>query len=197
MPIVTMDVFPIELTLREPIPMSNGVITSTGNVVVRLMDGDGTVGWGEGVEAPALTGQRQADIVADLERLRPLIIGSDPTRITETWARAQRLLPTGTTALAAIDIALHDLVARALGVPVHRLLGGAIRDRQKTLGTADREFKTPLGFAAKCGTGLLSAAESVVGCSGFSSVKLSCSTSWAFVDDAYGCRANRSFPWKP
>jgi muconate cycloisomerase len=133
MPIVTMDVFPIELTLREPIPMSNGVITSTGNVVVRLMDGDGTVGWGEGVEAPALTGQRQADIVADLERLRPLIIGSDPTRITETWARAQRLLPTGTTALAAIDIALHDLVARALGVPVHRLLGGAIRDRVPAL----------------------------------------------------------------
>ena len=129
MPIVAMEVFPIELTLKEPVPMSNGVITSTGNVVVRLMDEDGVAGWGEGVEAPALTGQRQADLVADLERLRPLVVGSDPTRITETWARARRLLPSGTTALAAIDIALHDLAARALGVPVHQMLGGAIRDR--------------------------------------------------------------------
>ena len=133
MPIVAMDVFPVRLTLREPIPMSSGVVASTGNVVVRLVDDDGVVGWGEGVEAPALTGQRQADILTDLELLRPLVVGSDPTRITETWSRARRLLPSGTTALAAVDIALHDLAAKTLGVPVHRLLGGPIRDRVPAL----------------------------------------------------------------
>ena len=147
MPIVSMDVFPIELTLSEPVPMSSGVITSTGNVVIRLTDHEGVVGWGEGVEAPALTGQRQADIVADLEHLRPLVVGSDPTRITETWARARRALPLGTTAVGAVDIALHDLAARRLGVPVHRLLGGAIRDEVPALalvgsGQADADAET-------------------------------------------------------
>ena len=133
MPIVAMDVFPIELTLREPVPMSNGVVSSTGNVVVRLTDHEGVVGWGEGVEAPTLTGKRQADIVADLERLRHLVVGSDPTRITELWSRARIALPSGTTAVGAIDIALHDLAAKALGIPVHRLLGGAVRDRVPAL----------------------------------------------------------------
>jgi len=128
MPVVAMDVFPIELTLREPIPMSNGVISSTGNVLVRLIDHEGVVGWGEGVEAPALTGQRQADIVADLDHLRPRVVGSDPTRISDTWARARGALPSGTTALGAVDMALHDLAAKTLGVPVHRILGGPIRD---------------------------------------------------------------------
>lgn len=146
MRIVAMDVFPIDLVLREPIPMSTGVISSTGNVVVKLVSDDGVVGWGEGVEAPALTGQRRADIVADLEALSDVVVGSDPTRIGECWSRAARALPGATTARGALDIAIHDLVARSLGVPVHRIIGGAFRDRVPALtlvgsgdGTADIE----------------------------------------------------------
>ncbi|HEU4895866.1 MAG TPA: enolase C-terminal domain-like protein [Acidimicrobiia bacterium] len=133
MTIVAMDIFPIRLTLRDPIPMSSGVVSSSGNVVIRLTDDEGNVGWGEGVEAPAMTGQTQADIVADLERLRPLVVGADPTVIAGLWSRARSSVPSGTTATGAIDIALHDLVARSLGVPVHRLLGGAVRDRVPAL----------------------------------------------------------------
>lgn len=133
MRIVAMDVFPIELTLTEPIPMSSGVISSTGNVVMRLMSDDGIVGWGEGVEAPALTGQRQSDIVADLEALSDVVVGSDPTRLADSWLRTRRVLPTASTARGAIDMAMHDLVARSMGVPVHRLLGGLVRDRVPAL----------------------------------------------------------------
>ncbi len=129
MRIVALDLFPIELALREPVPMASGVITSTRNVVIRVVGDLGLVGWGEGVEAPALTGQRQADIVADLEALRPVVVGSDPTRIGECWARARQALPGATTARGAIDIAIHDLVAKTHGVPVHQLIGGAVRDR--------------------------------------------------------------------
>ena len=133
MRIVAMDVFPIELTLGEPIPMSSGVIASTGNVVVRLVSDDGVIGWGEGVEAPSLTGQRQGDIVADLETLRDVVVGSDPTRVNECWTGARHALPSATTARGAIDIAIHDLVARSLGVPVYRLIGGSFRDRVPAL----------------------------------------------------------------
>jgi muconate cycloisomerase len=124
-----MEVHPITMTLRVPIPMSNGVIEKTGNVLVKLVGEDGVVGWGEGVEAPALTHQRQADIVADLEMLRPLVIGSDPMSRTELWARLIAARPGAATAIGAIDIAAHDLAGRALGVPVHQLIGGSVRDR--------------------------------------------------------------------
>jgi muconate cycloisomerase len=54
-------------------------------------------------------------------------------RINELWARLQTIRPRASTAIGAIDIAVHDLVGRALGVPVHQLLGGAVRDRVPAL----------------------------------------------------------------
>lgn len=122
--------------------MSSGVIESTGNVLVRLATSDGVVGWGEGVEAPALTGQSQSDIVSDLESLRELVVGSDALRVTDLWARLRASRPGATTALGALDIAIHDVVGKLLGIPVHRLLGGAVRDRIPALtlvGSGDGE----------------------------------------------------------
>lgn len=168
MQIVSLNVFPIRLSLEEPIPMSNGVIASTGNVLVELVTDSGLTGWGEGVEAPALTGHRQADIVADLEAIRDLVVGADPRRIGDLWSRVRLARPEASTALGALDIALHDLVAKAYGVPVHALLGGAVRDRIPALtlvgsgdGEADvaklaarydagyRWFKIKLGMASR------------------------------------------------
>jgi L-alanine-DL-glutamate epimerase-like enolase superfamily enzyme len=131
--ITSMDVYPIRLALSEPVPMASGVVRSTGNVLVRLVSDEGIVGWGEGVEAPALTGHRQSDIVAHLESLRDLIVGADASRITDLWLRVRAALPDASTALAAVDIAVHDLVAKTLRVPVHALLGGATRDRVPAL----------------------------------------------------------------
>jgi muconate cycloisomerase len=123
-----LEIHPIAMTLRAPIPMASGVIESTGNVLVRLVADDGLVGWGEGVEAPSLTYQRQADIVADLEALTPLVVGADPLRHTDLWRQMIEVMPEATTAIGAIDIALHDLAGRALGVPAHELIGPAVRD---------------------------------------------------------------------
>jgi muconate cycloisomerase len=128
MRIQSIDVHPITMTLRNPIPMASGVIGSTGNVLVRLVTDEGLAGWGEGVEAPALTHKRQEDIVADLDALTPLLIGADPTQRTALWNMMIGAKPEASTAIGAIDIALHDLTGRALGVPAHQLLGGLVRD---------------------------------------------------------------------
>lgn len=129
MRIVSMEIHPVTMTLRTPIPMSSGLIEKTGNVLVELVTDDGVVGWGEGVEAPAMTHQTQADIVADLEDLTSVVVGSDPMRRTELWGRLIQAAAAATTAIGAIDIALHDLAGRVLGLPAHQLLGGAVRDR--------------------------------------------------------------------
>jgi muconate cycloisomerase len=129
MRIRAMATYPITMTLSTPIPMSNGVIEKTGNVLVKLVSDEGVVGWGEGVEAPALTHQTQEDIVADLDALTSIVIGSDPMRRNDLWGRLNATRPAATTAIGAIDIAVHDLAGRALGVPANELLGGAVRDR--------------------------------------------------------------------
>jgi muconate cycloisomerase len=186
MRIEAMESYPITMTLRTPIPMSNGVIERTGNVLVKLVSDDGVVGWGEGVEAPALTHQTQEGIIADLAALASTVIGSDPMRRNEIWGRLTETRPSATTAIGAIDIALHDLAGRALGVPAHQLLGGAVRDRIPALtlvGSGDasadadklaerheqgfRWFKIKLGMAsAEVELATLAKAVELVGSSG-------------------------------
>ncbi len=186
MRIESMEIHPITMALKAPIPMANGVIENSGNVLVKLVTDDGLIGWGEGVEAPSLTHQRQADIVADLQVLTSTVIGSDPMRRTELWNRLIAARPSAATALGAIDIAIHDLAGRALGVPIHQLIGGAVRDRIPALtlvgsgdASADAEklaeryergfrwFKIKLGMApAEVELGTLAKAAELVGADG-------------------------------
>ena len=126
--IASLEVFPIRLRLREPIPMASGTIETSRNVIVKMTSEDGVVGWGEGVEAPALTGHSQTDIVRDVESIRDVVVGEDVSEIAEVWELVSRAFPGATTAAGAVDIALHDVVARSLGVPIHGLLGGAVRE---------------------------------------------------------------------
>jgi L-alanine-DL-glutamate epimerase-like enolase superfamily enzyme len=66
-----------------------------------------------------------------LDIYRPLLIGADPTEVERCMLRIRRMggpKPWGAV-VSAIEIALWDIAGRALGVPVHRLLGGKVRDR--------------------------------------------------------------------
>ena len=96
--------------------------------VLKIESDDGSYGYGEA----GLSG-RELAVQGAVDHFRRFLIGQDPRRIGGLWQliyRSQyfeggRVL---TAALSAIDIALHDLVARSLGVPVYQLLGGRQRD---------------------------------------------------------------------
>uniref|UniRef100_UPI00101DBB7E galactonate dehydratase n=1 Tax=Promicromonospora panici TaxID=2219658 RepID=UPI00101DBB7E len=84
---------------------------------------------------PVLEG-RAASVAAAVEELSDYLIGQDPRRIEEHWTvlyRAGFYRGGGIhmSALAGIDQALWDIKGKALGVPVHDLLGGRVRDRIK------------------------------------------------------------------
>ncbi|MBM3261861.1 MAG: mandelate racemase/muconate lactonizing enzyme family protein [candidate division Zixibacteria bacterium] len=97
-------------------------------LIVKIESDDGCYGWGES----GISG-RELAVEGAIRHYREFLIGKDPRRIGALWQemyRSQyfeggRIL---TGAISAIDIALHDLVARSLGIPVYRLLGGAHRD---------------------------------------------------------------------
>ena len=87
------------------------------------------VGWGEG-SGEWLT----APVEALLHDWEPLLVGRDPLPVAAICEDITSRLPWKGgaifgTAIAAIDIALHDLMGKAWGVPVHTLLGGARRQR--------------------------------------------------------------------
>src|SRR3954452_5786398 len=77
---------------------------------------------------------RQEAVAGALADLRPLLLGADAFRTEHLWQLLYRggFFPGDRilgAAVAAVDIALWDAKARALGVAGHELLGGAVRER--------------------------------------------------------------------
>ena len=98
-------------------------------MIVKVETDTGLFGLGEsGVSG------RELAVAGALRHFREFLLGRDPRRIGALWQELYRgqyfeggRILTG--AISAIDIALHDVVARSLGIPVYQLLGGAHRDR--------------------------------------------------------------------
>jgi L-alanine-DL-glutamate epimerase-like enolase superfamily enzyme len=88
----------------------------------------GITGWGEVRPINPFVGETAAGMFSNLRDFyAPLLIGRDAMQIEAAIHACERRLPNNPATLATIDMALHDLVGRALGVPVHALLGGACR----------------------------------------------------------------------
>lgn len=94
---------------------------------LKIETDDGVSGWGE----PVLEG-RAATVATAVEELSDYLIGKDPFLIEDHWTvmyRAGFYRGGGVhmSAIAGIDQALWDIKGKALGVPVHQLLGGRLR----------------------------------------------------------------------
>lgn len=101
----------------------------TNLVIVRVFTDEGIVGLGEAT----LEGKERA-VQGAIAELTEAVVGLDPTRISGTLYELARDWywrggPVIMTALSSLEMALWDISARELGVPIYRLLGGATRDR--------------------------------------------------------------------
>jgi muconate/chloromuconate cycloisomerase len=121
-----------DIPVRRPHTMSFTTLEAVHFVFVRLETADGQVGWGEAacLGGPTWSEESAESVVAIVERyVAPGLRGADPTRIEALSREMARRVQGNPFARAAVEMALWDLNARALGVPVHRLLGGRVRDR--------------------------------------------------------------------
>jgi L-alanine-DL-glutamate epimerase-like enolase superfamily enzyme len=96
---------------------------------LKITTDDGLVGWSEFTEADGSRG-----LTGVIRGMGEFLIGRDPRPVqqisSELWQRC--VMASGGVnqrAIAAIENALLDIKARALGVPVYALLGGPVRDR--------------------------------------------------------------------
>lgn len=101
---------------------------------VRVDTDEGIVGWGE----PVVEGRAETVRTA-VDQLSELLIGTDPLRIEDHWqlmtkGSFYRGGPILSSAVSGLDQALWDIAGKALGVPVHQLLGGHVRDRIRVYG---------------------------------------------------------------
>jgi galactonate dehydratase len=126
----------MKITAVKPFPVWVG---RRNQLLVKVETDAGVFGWGES----GLSGRERA-VTGAIEHYAQFLVGRDPMATGALWQemyRSQyfeggRVL---TAAISAIDIALHDLKGKALGVPVHQLLGGKQRALVPSFATAPAE----------------------------------------------------------
>lgn len=111
--------------------VSGDVIVSSPDrnfVTLKITTDEGIIGLGDGT----LNG-RELSVASYLrDHVVPLLIGRDPHRIEDTWQFLYRSAywrrgPVTMAAIAAVDVALWDIKAKAADMPLYQLLGGASR----------------------------------------------------------------------
>jgi muconate cycloisomerase len=121
-----------DIPVKRPHTMSFTTLERVNFAFVRLETRDGLVGWGEAacLGGPTWSEESAESVAATIERyIAPWLVGMDATRIEELRGEMSRRLQGNPFARAAVEMAIWDVNGRALGVPVHRLLGGRVRDR--------------------------------------------------------------------
>ncbi len=97
--------------------------------LVKVTTDEGLIGWGE----TTLEGRPRSTCAA-VEEMAAYLVGKDPLRIEHHWQHIYRSAffrggPVVMSALSGLDQALWDITGKYYGVPVYKLLGGALRDR--------------------------------------------------------------------
>jgi L-alanine-DL-glutamate epimerase-like enolase superfamily enzyme len=135
MPTLThVEVFPVGVPITRGFTFSSGTAGTVGTraplVLVRVRDSDGGIGWGQSWPVPSWSYDTIESVVTALRlHLGPAVIGVEPWDRVGLHARMFAAIGRGPSdgmpiAKAALDIAVHDLLARTAGVPLRALLGG-------------------------------------------------------------------------
>jgi L-alanine-DL-glutamate epimerase-like enolase superfamily enzyme len=133
MKIVGMRIIPITLQWKKTIGESFGTVGKReDDVVVQIFTDDGLYGLGEAMSlGPFYSRESQGTVMAILtEHIAPkVLLGEEPYNIDLIHYKMNRLVSEHSVAKTAVDVALHDIFGKALGVPVYKLLGGAYTDK--------------------------------------------------------------------
>jgi L-alanine-DL-glutamate epimerase-like enolase superfamily enzyme len=123
MKITTATCWQRSLALTRPYTIAYRTISAVDLFFVQLNTGDGLSGLGSASPAAAVTGETADACREALERGASLLEGADSRHLGELTRRMEKDLAATPAARAALDMALHDLFASRLGVPLADYLG--------------------------------------------------------------------------
>jgi galactonate dehydratase len=122
---------------------------------VKMSTDEGIIGYGE-----AVIEGRSRTVEMAVKELESELIGQDPRRIEHLWQMMYRGTfyrggPILTSAISGLEQAMWDILGKSLGVPVHQLLGGRVRDRirmyKHVMGDTTQDLHQSAANAAKEG----------------------------------------------
>ena len=132
MRITKLDAWPVSMRLSEPYTIAYQSVHAVTNVFFRMETTNGISGYGCAAPDENITGETPESVVRVLENeFTAAVKGADPLRPVMILERLKQHLSFHPAALAALDMALCDILGKACNLPLWKLLGG-FRDRIRT-----------------------------------------------------------------
>lgn len=138
MRIQTIEVFPVRLPMKAVLTLPRGPSRTIDEgkrvALVKITAADGTVGWGEAGPSRRWSAETLESCVSSIRQyLAPAVIGHDVFDIAGLHAKMNQELASGLdpgqpVAKCAIDLAIHDLIGKRLGIPLQSWLGAKRAD---------------------------------------------------------------------
>ncbi len=124
MKITGIEAIPYAIPYTHPLKFASGAVETADHVLVKIHTDEGITGIADAPPRPYTYGETQVSIKNVVEELfAPQVIGMDPFDRQKVHAVMHRTV-NNQVAKGTVDIALWDLAGKALGTPVHKLLGG-------------------------------------------------------------------------
>jgi L-alanine-DL-glutamate epimerase-like enolase superfamily enzyme len=150
MKITGIEIIPLTMYFKSVIKESFGTVGKReDDVIVRLYTDEGITGLGEGSTlGPFYCGESQETVMGIIaHHLFPKVLeGKDPFNVDSIHYQMEKVVYRNTVAKAAIDFALHDIMGKALNVPLYKLIGGKFTDEIPLRGSVGMD--TPENMAA-------------------------------------------------
>jgi len=131
MRIRAFDIYRVSMPFAVPYKLSKvyGTLTHNQAVILRIETDGGVVGWGEADPLPPFT-EESPDGVRDVlhDLFGPGLMAMENVSVNGLHRMMDAAVDGSPLAKGAVDMAVHDALARELCVPVYDLLGGALHD---------------------------------------------------------------------
>lgn len=148
----------ISTPLRVPFKTALRTVRSVEDVIVELHTDTGAVGYGEAPPTGVITGDTTGAIIGAIrDHIAPAILGRDLDEFEDLTAAVQKALVHNTSAKAAVDMALWDLLGQKYGAPVYRMLGARAAISSPTSPSASTRRRKWRGTPARPSSGAMTA----------------------------------------
>lgn len=132
MHITRTDIYRFSIPMH-PFTIATGTMQYAQNVFIRVYTDTDLVGVGECSAFPMITGETQTTCYEMAREFAGLWKGKDALQMEERMQELHALAAFNTTIKSAFDMALHDLAAKAAGLPLYRFLGGEKKSMETDL----------------------------------------------------------------
>lgn len=132
MQIRKIEAWPVEMSLTEPYTIAYETVDKAVNIFLKIESNTGMVGFGCAAPDKMITGETGESVLEAVNGpIAARLKGSDPLRNSLIMENLKTQIGNYPSALAMVDMALHDILGKVAGIPLWKILGG-FRSRIKT-----------------------------------------------------------------